>query len=213
MGVRTVGRSAWEELVGGQLRIEGERSTHDRLHLVTREEPSPHGGAILNPVQASTLLGVLCGGRQKVVAMDLVAAVSTVSFRVKRALRRLNLSERIVPLPLVVVAQSFAGLIDPRGARREQFVEEGAGYVVLSVARPDMRRAPGLSAAERDVARLLIEGLSYAEIARQRGSSIHTVATQRWRVFSVLRVSGRYDLIRRAAELGCFDDSRSFAHQ
>jgi len=69
----------------------------------------------------------------------------------------------------------------------------------------EMRHVGALSDAERDVGRLLIEGLSCAEIAEHRGSSIHTIANQRRRVFSALQISGRYALIRRAAELGCFD--------
>jgi DNA-binding NarL/FixJ family response regulator len=204
VGSGSVGRSAWEELVAGQLRIQGEHATHDRLHLVTREEPSPCGRTMLSAAEASTLLRVLCGEPQKAIALEPVTSVSTVSVRYNRALQRLDLADRAVPLPLVVAAQTSAGVIDPRGARREQFVGDGARYVVLSIPRPDMRCAPGLGAAERDVARLLIEGLSHGDIARQRGTSIHTVAAQRWRVYSVLRVSGRYALVRRAAELGCF---------
>jgi DNA-binding CsgD family transcriptional regulator len=110
-----------------------------------------------------------------------------------------------VPLLVVLAAQSSAGRIEARAVRRDRFVEHGTAHAILSVPRPDLSRMSGLSDAERDVARGIIEGLSLGAIAEQRGSSIHTVANQQRRAFAVLRTSGRFALIRRAAELGCFD--------
>jgi DNA-binding NarL/FixJ family response regulator len=200
-----VASDTWEELTGGYLRIEREMVTPEGLHLITRVEPAPKARDVLNQVEAGTLSRVLCGEQPKAIAFDLRLAASTVSERCARALARLDLDGRAVPLAVVVAAQCSAGRIPAKAARHERFVEHGATYEVLSVPRPDMTRVSGLGNAERDVARRIIEGLSLGAIAEQRGSSIHTVANQRRRAFSVLRTSGRYGLIRRAAELGCFD--------
>jgi DNA-binding NarL/FixJ family response regulator len=67
-----------------------------------------------------------------------------------------------------------------------------------------MRDVRALTRAEQEVAGLFIEGRSRGEIADHRKTSALTVAGQVHSIFSALRVSGRYALIRRAAELGCF---------
>lgn len=63
-----------------------------------------------------------------------------------------------------------------------------AGRRFVLIADAPLARAPsGLTDAERDVVRLLSAGLSNVEIARERGTSEHTVAKQ---VSSVLRKLG-----------------------
>ena len=57
--------------------------------------------------------------------------------------------------------------------------------------------APSLTAAEREVITALLEGQSYAEIARRRGRSVDTVAKQAGSVFRKLGVSSRSELVAR----------------
>ncbi len=55
----------------------------------------------------------------------------------------------------------------------------------------------GLTAAERDVARLAARGLSNREIAASRGTSVRTVANQVASVFVKLGVGSRRELAAR----------------
>jgi DNA-binding NarL/FixJ family response regulator len=59
--------------------------------------------------------------------------------------------------------------------------------LVLAVRRREPVLPDGLSPAEADVARLIFDGLSNAEVAERRGTSVRTVAKQ---VSAVLRKTG-----------------------
>jgi DNA-binding CsgD family transcriptional regulator len=76
----------------------------------------------------------------------------------------------------------------------------------MSVPRPMTDHLTCLTPAEREIARWIIEGQTRSEIADLRRTSPNTVAVQVHSVFSALRVTGRYALIRRAVELKCFAD-------
>lgn len=71
---------------------------------------------------------------------------------------------------------------------------DGQPLVVLShpVARP---RTAGLTEAERDVRRMLLDGASYAEIAAARGTSLLTVRKQVHALYAKLGVSCRRELV------------------
>ncbi|PYE52725.1 LuxR C-terminal-related transcriptional regulator [Deinococcus yavapaiensis] len=62
-----------------------------------------------------------------------------------------------------------------------------------------------LTSRERDVARLVAEGLSNAEIARELGVSVPTVNAHLRAIFSKLGVTTRVMVARRAIELGWLD--------
>jgi DNA-binding CsgD family transcriptional regulator len=51
-----------------------------------------------------------------------------------------------------------------------------------------------LTAAEREVAALLLDGKSNREVAALRGTSVRTIANQVGAIFRKLRVSGRVEL-------------------
>jgi DNA-binding NarL/FixJ family response regulator len=74
---------------------------------------------------------------------------------------------------------------------------DGEERRVLSAPRPDRQLDRLLPAAELAVIRRLVEGLSYAEIAAERGTSTRTIANQITAVFRRLRVSGRNELVQR----------------
>ncbi len=57
----------------------------------------------------------------------------------------------------------------------------------------------GLTPAEREVARLVLEGLSNAEIARRGGRSIRTVANQVASIFAKAGAGSRRELAARRA--------------
>lgn len=73
----------------------------------------------------------------------------------------------------------------------------GVRFVYLSARETPAPRIPGLTAAERDVARLAAADLSNAEIAARRGVSARTVANQLASIFRKLKLGSRVELIAR----------------
>jgi DNA-binding CsgD family transcriptional regulator len=64
---------------------------------------------------------------------------------------------------------------------------------------PDPADDVQLTKAEREVLHQVVQGASNAAIAKQRGSSIRTVANQVAKLLKKLGASSRFDLIRRYA--------------
>jgi DNA-binding NarL/FixJ family response regulator len=67
--------------------------------------------------------------------------------------------------------------------------------VVFDVPAPVPPR--GLTEAEREVAELVLEGLSNRDIAERRGASVKTIANQLRRIYEKLGVSSRFELAAR----------------
>jgi DNA-binding CsgD family transcriptional regulator len=66
--------------------------------------------------------------------------------------------------------------------------------VVVSLPTEDLRTLDGLTAAEREVARAVIRGLSNEEVARARGCRPRTIACQLAAVYKKLGVTSRSEL-------------------
>jgi DNA-binding NarL/FixJ family response regulator len=193
--------NAWQDLVRGRLRVRYQTTTRDSIRLVAHVNCSHPP---LCPDDVAVLMRVFGGEPQKVLASDLGIANSTVSGRCVRALDKLGLGRRTVSLPLVLAAQSAAGLVRMPKATSALFEENGSLCLALSVPRPVIQYLATLTRAEQEVAQALIEGSTRSEIALRRTTSMFTVTRQFSAIFSALRVTGRYALIRHAAELRCF---------
>ena len=87
-----------------------------------------------------------------------------------------------------------------RDARSSPFFLGGEEFAVLSVPMADSWLLDALSAAEREVARLVLEGNSNAAIARERGTSPRTVANQLAALYRKLGVRSRAELAARVIE-------------
>ena len=70
---------------------------------------------------------------------------------------------------------------------------KGEELFVIRIA-PEVRSLEALSQGEREVAGLLLDGLSNAEIAEIRGTSTRTVANQVASIFKKLGVRSRTEL-------------------
>jgi DNA-binding CsgD family transcriptional regulator len=197
--------SVWEDLAGGQLRTLREITTRDRVYLVAQVIARPSG---LSEEDASLVASVLCGEARKALACNLGIAISTATGRFLRALARLELADRNVPLPLVLAAQTRMGVARIPSARAAFFDYEGCRCLAVCVPRPATGHLAPLTRSEQEVAQWLIEGLTRYEIAERRKTSSHTVTRQFHSIFAALRVTGRYALIRRAVELHCFHELR-----
>jgi DNA-binding CsgD family transcriptional regulator len=191
----------WEDHVHGRLRAWWESVGPERVLLIARVS---EGDSPLTHQDATILARVLSGDQQKLVASDLGIAPSTVSGRYVRALDRLDLTPASIPLALILAAQAWVGTTCVAGARRAFFQCHGGACMVISVPRPVTSRMHGLTSAQQEVAKWIIEGCSRFEIARRRQTSVHTVARQFHAVFDSQRVTGRFALVRSALELDCF---------
>lgn len=65
-------------------------------------------------------------------------------------------------------------------------------YLVVSSSRPEL---PDLTKAEREVVALVCEGYANGEVAKRRGTSVHTVCNQLAAVFDKVGVKSRVELV------------------
>jgi DNA-binding NarL/FixJ family response regulator len=184
----------WRELTLGISRIAQAFFAGQRCYLVIGR-----GSGVPIPARRRTILeAALCGQRQKNVAMDSALAPSTVALNCRIALEALGASSKPSRVhPLLMLTAYASRNAQPIAVRSATFVADGRELRVISVPRPDQSLGGSLPPAELSVIRALVEGASYGQIARQRGTSTRTIANQVSAVFRRLHVSGRNDLVQR----------------
>jgi DNA-binding NarL/FixJ family response regulator len=84
----------------------------------------------------------------------------------------------------------------PEGVRARTFTFQNGEYLVLSYAVPALMAPRGLTAAEWAVAQAAARGRTNSEIARERGTSVRTVANQLVSLYRKLSVGSRAELVR-----------------
>jgi DNA-binding CsgD family transcriptional regulator len=151
----------------------------------------------LRPRDAKLLERALLGESQKLIALDLKRAVSTIATLVGRAMLDLGFSCRVsqAPVALVMVVHA-AHNPDIRRQAALRCLEAGSTpRFIVTLPRPERTFRAGLNPAERDIVRLRVEGMSYEEMARSRKTSPRTIANQVGAVYRKLGVSGRLALL------------------
>jgi DNA-binding NarL/FixJ family response regulator len=187
----------WRELSRGLCKITDGFFSATRCYLLTTTAPGP--AQPLEGRRLHILEAVLAGVGQKNIAIELELAPSTIALNARLALDCLGIRcrpSRVNPL-LMLAAQ--AELKAWRGVNGSlSFATDGDKQVrVISVPRPGRKLEQTLPRAEFAVVRSLIEGASYEDIARQRGTSTRTIANQVTAVFRRMKVSGRSELLLR----------------
>jgi DNA-binding NarL/FixJ family response regulator len=188
----------WQELARGCYSVVDGLFSQERCYLVV----APQAQGTLQPLtgrRLEILETVLSGLPQKNVASDLDLAPSTIALNARLALESRGM--RCKPSrahPLLMLAARVSLESRPWFVRCSSLASrEGKELRVLSVARPDRSLEKHLPHAELAVIRRLIEGLSYIQIAVERGTSTRTIANQITAVFRRLHVSGRNELVQR----------------
>lgn len=183
----------WRLLLSGKVTLTDGFSDEQRHFLTLRRSHAP----------ARKLLGrrvryferCLLGEQRKLVGADIRLSQSTIAAGMSQCLRGMGLdvAGSRVPMLLVVAAHASRG----EGSIRTARLSDGPGTAeqVVSIPRPDSALESTLTAAEFGVVRLVAEGQNHREIARQRGTSVRTIANQLASVFHKLGVSGRSELL------------------
>jgi DNA-binding CsgD family transcriptional regulator len=185
----------WGDLVSGRVRILEAFASEDRSYLALSLEPELRR----RPPEACFRLleQVLTGVSQKSVAIDHGVACSTVAACCRQALVYMGLPclpSKVPPL-LCLIALAVRQPELALGAWVCEVEHPEGPFRTLSAPRLEHGLVQRLSPAQTDVLRQLLDGRSYCEIARARGTSQRTVANQIAAVTSCLKVSGRLGLI------------------
>jgi len=208
-GVRVSERAPelWQALAAGRWAIIERLDTPDRRLLAVRPvEPGVRSGRLSKQERRVAVLAA-SGQSLKVVAFELGLSAPAVSRHLSSALPKLGLRDRLELAHLLGTTRapelecgrdSFPA---PTGLLAHVVEAANDELVVLSFALCEPAPPSGLSLAEREVVRLVSRGLTNAEIARQRTTSVRTVANQLSSVFGKLHVGSRVELVMRSVHL------------
>ena len=205
MGTRTPAHegvilsAVWTELVGGMCKVEGCRFDEHGCELTITREHRALGEKprALPRRHAQILERSLLDGARKSVAIDLKLCASTVAEILKQGFTFMGMScwPSRIPLWLVLAAHAQRAKELARASAQLVIDSQCLGRQIVSISRPDRELEATLTPAEYAVARLLVEGKSYAEMAVLRQTSSRTVANQLAAAFHRLGVSGRAELL------------------
>jgi DNA-binding CsgD family transcriptional regulator len=178
-------RQLLEELITGKSAVAQTFQEAGRSYVVLA--PADTGGR--RPLTARELAAtrlMAAGLTDKEIGAQLGIAVSSVATHRGRAQRKLGISSRGMLAQLIHLLEAHA---EPQEAART--LAPSSNAVTLRMPDWSERMPMRLTRAERDVARLLLEGLSNAEISARRGTSERTVANQVAYIGRKTGVSGR----------------------
>lgn len=202
-------RSVWLGLISGRFSVLSTRTTSE--HVTLRIQ---HRAASRDHARAARIFDAASGGElQKAVAIDLGVAPSSVAAMLRQVTRGMGLSCKFSRLPLAI---PLLRQVITRPELVSLHLEESAHdkskpVLVIEMRRCDDVIASKLSKSEYEVARQLLEGCTYRQMASSRATSVRTIANQVSSVFKKLGVSGRFEVLRSALEAD--DSPRSAVHR
>lgn len=190
--------AVWDELIAGTCKVESWSHTDDTWSMVVTRRPQP--GRTPTPLRArdvEILEQALSCGVRKIVASEVKLSCSSIAVIMQSCFHYMGVSCLPSRIPGLLVAACHARRQQgPKFRPYPRLVKDGRFLSqTITVPRPDAALKPWLAPAEHAVISLLIEGQSYAEIAKERQTSIRTVANQVASGFRRLGVSGRAELL------------------
>lgn len=195
----------WDELISGSCKIESWSYAEDDWSMVVSRTPKPglRGAERLRPRDVEILERALLSGVRKHVAMEAGLSCSSIAVIMQGCFQYMGLSCLPSRIPGLLVAAAHARHSQPAKSRLGSTPPPpDCPEETIRVARPDAELYAWLAPAEHAVIHLLIEGMSYAEIAEARRTSVRTVANQVASGFRRLEVSGRAELLCLLARWG-----------
>jgi DNA-binding CsgD family transcriptional regulator len=186
----------WREIVAGRWTIVEKVESCGRRLLVAHAN-APEAGRLraLSPTENIILRNVLDGHSAARIASTLGLTAGAVSRHVGRMLKKLRLrsASEIVTTAAWLRRSSHVSQLELGGVNA-LCVDTGPDAETFLAAR--------LTNAERQVAGLVLDGLSTAEIAERRRCAYRTVANQLASVYGKLGVSSRVELGAYVAKVG-----------
>jgi len=185
----------WEGLVGGRWSLVDRFESDGRRFVVAHRNDPEVGdprGLSRRERQVAEFVGL--GRTPKEIAYALGLSASAVANAERRARAKLGLGSRA----------ELSSFFAPGGLRRRLLELELEGEPVLVATAPlvSEERLGRLSAAEREVALLAVQGATNAAIAARRGRSERTVANQLRSAFAALGVHSRAELAAALSPAG-----------
>jgi len=177
----------WKGLVSGRWSLIDRVDTRGaRVLIAHQNDPQTPDPRSLSPRERAIVELVMTGASNKHIAYTLGLGAGTVGAHLQQALGKLGISSRV---ELVRLAMASAGA----DAWRAAVGDAELGVLVVGAETED-EHLP-LTIAERDVARLVADGLTNAEIAGRRGSSERTIANQIAAIYEKLGIGSRPELV------------------
>ena len=173
----------FEGLLAGAWKIVDRFESGGQRYVVAEVDGSSRP---LCPLAVRALSLAMGGHANKVIAIELGASQPTVTRLLSRALRSLRVSGMREAIALAHTEPVW--LLE---GRRDVFS--------WCLKRSSWCDDAALSAAERDVVQRIADGASRADIARARGTSLHTVHSQIASAFAKLGVGSKRELMQRAS--------------
>lgn len=187
------GEALWPALMAGRWSVLGVFTVAGARYMVAHENPDATAAdRALSPREQRIVEHALAGRSGKWIGLELEVSEATATRGLGAALGKLGIT-------------NIASLAGVRTASFAVVVRVTAG-VALAVARmtPAAVSLASLSRAERSITTDLLNGKPRAAIARERGTSPRTVATQITSIYQKLKVSSRRELVAR---LMCSSDT------
>lgn len=178
----------WQGLVAGEWSLVEHWESDGRRYVAAyRNRSDLRDPRALTPTERSVLKYLALGATNRQIAYALGLPAGTVSSSVGQILRKLRLSRRV----------ELAPFLDPAHMDRLDLQIGSRELGVLTMdTRPDVRIAAALSAAELEVATLVMRGWTNARIAEERQVSPRTIANQLQNIFAKLDITSRSQLAR-----------------
>jgi len=199
----------WDELLAGTCKIESWSYAEHTWSMVITRRPklsaTPHSGLRRRDIEI--LERALLSGVRKHVAVEAGLSCSSIAVIMQSCFQFMGLTCLPSRIPGLVVAAAYARThaASSQAVKSQSYLSTrpfGLVNETITVSRPDAELSAWLAPAEHAVIHLLIEGMSYAEIAQARQTSVRTVANQVASGFRRLDVSGRAELLCLLARWG-----------
>jgi len=190
----------WQELASGRQQIAdcGASEEHYFL-LLTRSAKVGRARRGIRARNFQVLNRVLLTPSRKQLSLEVGLSTSSIAALSKQCLELIGLScTPYTAPPLLIMAASAAraqasGHVGISGERWTL----PPHFEMIRAPRPELEFASAFSRAEFDVAQRLLEGNSYAQIARYRRTAARTIANQVASIFNRVGVSSRHELAQR----------------
>jgi DNA-binding CsgD family transcriptional regulator len=176
----------WQGLVAGRWSLLDVLDSDGRVFTVLRENAVDARSTVrLSERERQVAYLVGRGHHIKLVAYELGLSPSTVRSQLRAAVSKLNLEDR----------SGLVRLVNSVFSADETTEINDVG--VLALAQQPLSLPAVLTEAERDVARLVYDGLTTEEIAGRRGTAGRTVANQLSSIYRKLDICSRQELVAR----------------